>query len=433
MTSLSSWRRWQLILPCTLLAAFLCLGTYHQPHQEGQAATLTVLEAALDARNTEVDGVATSSTAPPGQDASEYGLTTSTVKTSGASRIVAPKRVYVPLVKRSKEGRSKKGKVGKGKRKAWWPVELLPTNASALLTLAHGSRLTTQEEGGGVKERLQVMVERATHVARVCSTRTRHDNTAGRLVWRLDQTPSMVWCPRYSQARESDLSYNPTKGKEKAEAFQKSLRAIFVGHPFTRLLTAYLEKLTTKHPTPPKYRKLQQTIVSQYRSLASRSLASRSSRSSRGPVFPTFPQFVQYVLDSTSNFTTSKHWRQTVTVWTPYWAECSVCSSDYNVIVKQETMEEDLRFLAALTDLKHSEELAKETWGRLGNETWTRKAAAESPTTSSSTTTISSSISKKFFSQLTRQQLKELYKRYETDFQLFGYSADEHLALAREG
>lgn len=37
--------------------------------------------------------------------------------------------------------------------------------------------------------------------------------------------------------------------------------------------------------------------------------------------------------------------------WTPYWVQCNVCASDYNLIVKLETMQLDQKFLSTVADM----------------------------------------------------------------------------------
>lgn len=41
-----------------------------------------------------------------------------------------------------------------------------------------------------------------------------------------------------------------------------------------------------------------------------------------------------------------------VKCWLPYWVHCGVCSSDYNIIMKLESMKDDERFLITLSRLE---------------------------------------------------------------------------------
>lgn len=102
-----------------------------------------------------------------------------------------------------------------------------------------------------------------------------------------------------------------------------------------------------------------------------------------------------------------------VMCWVPYWAQCGVCSSDYQIVVKLETMKSDEQFLAYAADLKEIQNIYE--WRNVGGM-------------SSST----SSVSSKYFGTLRRSQVQDLFEVFRLDFELFGYSPDEFLNWARE-
>nr|XP_053653607.1 carbohydrate sulfotransferase 8-like [Cherax quadricarinatus] len=97
-------------------------------------------------------------------------------------------------------------------------------------------------------------------------------------------------------------------------------------------------------PTEHRFRELQLDIIAKYR-----------KNNTETSVFPTFPEFVQYIIDSTRDLHTASDWVNKVKCWTPYWAHCNVCASDYNIVLKLETLQKDEKFfitLANMTELK---------------------------------------------------------------------------------
>ncbi|XP_047500975.1 carbohydrate sulfotransferase 10-like [Penaeus chinensis] len=230
-------------------------------------------------------------------------------------------------------------------------------------------------------------------------------STKDPFIWDTKHTPNIVWCPvykvasttwmsnffilanrsnidknllrRFNEARQKkeqrginmtqsfrhklvrDMYPAPRLPEERENVLKNSMRIIVVRHPFTRILSAYRDKMLSEIPGPPKFnfRELQAHIVKEYRK-------PDSADDSR---FPSFPEFVQFVIDSTKRFTSSKEWKENVKCWLPYWVRCSVCSFDYNVIMKLETMDEDKRFLVTLSRLHELRD--KDEWVHLKNAT----------------------------------------------------------------
>ncbi|XP_063597671.1 carbohydrate sulfotransferase 10-like [Penaeus indicus] len=304
----------------------------------------------------------------------------------------------------------------------------------------------TPEERAVLGARMSEMEARASAVSRVCqATPSISGATAIDLfIWDTDHTPSIVWCPIYkvasttwmnnffsvanlSRSDESalerfnqklewkkrkgndikqlfdhklvyDLYPGPQSPEERARVLKNSVRVIIVRHPFSRILSVYRDKMATRNPRPLKFnfKELQAYIRKTYRS---RHTSNRSR-------FPSFPEFIQYVIDSTGNFTSYEDWKENVNCWLPYWVRCTVCSLDYNIIIKLETMEEDKRFLATLSRLNELKD--KATWMHLK-------------------TAPSSDLGAKYYKQLTRHQILQLYERYEPDFKLFQYDIKDYL------
>ncbi|XP_042222716.1 uncharacterized protein LOC121867039 isoform X2 [Homarus americanus] len=329
------------------------------------------------------------------------------------------------------------------KRDKHWPALLAPSNAAIFSNISF-SRYTP-EDRQFLEGRVGVYEARARQVAEVCDQHEALDTpiSVKTMVWDQKHQPNIIWCElskvastswminflRLAHYRENDTSLAhlppkerdelrfkfedvnvhsivyrlfpaPNNTRDRARVFRRALRVIIVRHPFTRLLSAYKDKMTTLTPKPKtfRYRQLQLKIIKRY----------RPSSSNDTSLFPTFHEFIQYVIDSTAHLKTLKQWKKIV-CWTPYWAQCAVCAHDFQLIIKLETMADDERFLIILANLHELEEV---------HERRNIKA--------------STSNTDNFFRQLSTRQMQQLHQRYLLDFQLFGYTLDKYLSLARD-
>ncbi|XP_068204141.1 carbohydrate sulfotransferase 11-like [Palaemon carinicauda] len=326
-----------------------------------------------------------------------------------------------------------------------WPVVLNNSGASALLDINFNKYPPKNREF--LEERVGEMVARARQVGLACKDARANlelKGTPSHFLWDQKHKPSIVWCPNYKVASTTwminflrlshfnennpaipddkpelqfshvfgarhDIAFDyyppPSSAAEKARVLKKSLRMIIVRHPFTRLLSAYRDKMIKMHPGPAKFqfRKTQVKIIAKYRPLNS---------TNKSP-HPTFPEFVQYVIDETANLTSAKSWQRNVKCWVSYWAQCNICTTDYNIIMKLETMSEDEQFLITLSKLKELKKMKTDEWRHLKNESSHAAAPA-------------------FYSQITQKQMHELYERYKLDFEAFGYDIKDYLPMAKD-
>lgn len=331
-------------------------------------------------------------------------------------------------------------------QKVRYPV-LKPSKGRALKNMDF-SRFKGEEKKF-MEERRQELLRRAFRVSAMCKARSKlATSRLLHLVWDLKHEPNVVWCPNYKVASTSwmvnylrlahfnednpeilklppakreqmrlkvkygarqkkvfELYPQPTDGEDLKKAFEGAIRVIFVRHPFARILSAYRDKMSKMDPKPREYRfrDLQLAIISKY----------RPADSPESSPFPTFPEFVQHVIDSTKGYQTAGEWVDHVKCWTPYWAQCNVCSSDYNLILKLETMSEDERFLINLADYEELKKRQKQEWRHLHNAT-------------------SQDLASQYFSLLTHEQVLQLHQRYLLDFQLFEYKIDDYLKYAND-
>ncbi|XP_063597741.1 carbohydrate sulfotransferase 11-like [Penaeus indicus] len=305
------------------------------------------------------------------------------------------------------------------------------------------------EEKKFMEARRKELLRRASRVSSMCKARSKlATSRLLHLIWDLKHQPNVVWCPNYKVASTSwmvnylrlahfnednpeilklppekreqmrltvkygarqkkvfELYPAPSDGAYLKEAFEGAVRVMFVRHPFARILSAYRDKMSKMDPKPREYhfRDLQLTIISKY----------RHADSPETSPFPTFPEFVQHIIDSTKGYQTAEDWVDHVKCWTPYWAQCNVCSSDYTLILKLETMQEDERFLITLANYEELKKRQTQEWRHLKNAT-------------------SQDLASQYYSLLTHEQILQLHQRYLLDFQLFEYTIDDYLKYAND-
>ena len=94
--------------------------------------------------------------------------------------------------------------------------------------------------------------------------------------------------------------------------------------------------------------------------------------------------------------------------WQPYIARCAFCSINYTVVAKLETFQDDLMFIGRLAGVTFKEIVSHDSSGGRTEK-----------------------LSKKYFGQMDRQTVWQLYQLYKMDFELFGYSPGLYLDMAR--
>ncbi|XP_063597684.1 carbohydrate sulfotransferase 10-like [Penaeus indicus] len=374
----------------------------------------------------------------------------------GGSRYVLPKSrsrdvlqdlMQLKAKERTKVKPSAENRTNNGKGVRTFTPVLKLSYGAALRNISYASY--SSEDAAILKNRVDEMARRAKVVGQVCKSTKSLSKKPSRIsvVWDTKHTPSIVWCPVYKVAsttwmrnflrlahfnennpkiprniskekqdkrrfsvrfgathnRVFELYPGPEDDAERSRVMQESVRVIIVRHPFARLLSAYRDKMIKKNPIPVrfKFRELQKYIIAKY----------RGSNSTDNSSFPSFAEFVQHVIDSTEEYVTPKDWTDNVKCWLPYWVHCGVCSSDYNIIMKLESMKDDERFLITLSRLEELKNVA--SWVHLKGSS-------------------SEDLAKEYYKDVTRRQMMELYQRYQPDFKLFQYDIDDFLAIAKE-
>ncbi|CAL4070926.1 unnamed protein product [Meganyctiphanes norvegica] len=182
--------------------------------------------------------------------------------------------------------------------------------------------------------------------------------------------------------------------------FKKSFKLLVVRHPFERILSAYRDKLEDYQRDLMfrdgyYYTMYGKNIVRVYRDQQDISLANHTE--------PTWREFVRYLANTPSS-KFDEHWK-------PTYSLCSPCIVKYDVIAKMETFSEDTQFV--INQLGLEDQLTVE---------WVHRTAKETTT----------EVAKKYYSQLTKAQVDQLFNKYRLDFELFGYYPEEYREMAQE-
>ena len=91
--------------------------------------------------------------------------------------------------------------------------------------------------------------------------------------------------------------------------------------------------------------------------------------------------------------------------WQPYISRCAFCDVPYRVIGKAETFQEDQLFIGHLAGVQLEHIVAGGSSSR--------------------------DLARQYFGQLDRRTVDRLYRLYQVDFQMFGYSPDLYFSYAR--
>ena len=192
-----------------------------------------------------------------------------------------------------------------------------------------------------------------------------------------------------SKLREKLTYMNNYTNDSAQEAMNKSLVFIFVRHPFTRLLSAYRNKLDPSSTSLYKRRIGLGMLTSLY--------GKQNINNSNWVYNLTFSDFVTYISNREN---ARSHYRDIH--WNQLFQHCSPCGVNYDFIGKLETIHNDVNYLFKLANLEGVVKF--------------RGPEGSSPTFCGKTTTLY-----KYFDDVPVEIVKRLYKRYEVDFELFGY------------
>lgn len=168
-----------------------------------------------------------------------------------------------------------------------------------------------------------------------------------------------------------------------------SVTVLMARHPFDRLLASYRHILEDPEKNPHGYLHYGRRIV-------------RTYRKALGPgKAPTFEEFVRFLLAHDS-YHLEEAWQSTL-------RRCTPCHIEYNMVIHYETLWHDVEWL------------------------WKKASLGTLNTTDYIVYHLTPEVRRQYFSELNVAQVLELYKKYKLDFQLYGYTLEEHLAYASPG
>jgi len=178
-----------------------------------------------------------------------------------------------------------------------------------------------------------------------------------------------------------------------------TFRFMVVRHPFERILSAYRDKLEDLSRDIEAregyyYTMYGKHIVAEYRDKSDKNLTAK--------IEPTWREFVTYILNTpVTKF--DEH-------WTPIWMLCTPCIIRYDAISKMETFSEDTQYVLQQAGLE--DVLSVEWKHRTG-------------TGGDSDTIVD------YYSQLTQSEVAALFKKYQLDFELYGYDPEPYFDIAQ--
>jgi hypothetical protein len=170
---------------------------------------------------------------------------------------------------------------------------------------------------------------------------------------------------------------------------------VVVRHPFTRLLSAFRDKLERLTEYNVRYH------IKDAPRMSDRRYNSTVAAS------PTFPEFVDYLLRTPPNMM-DKH-------WAPYTKLCLPCNVSYSAVLKLETLQQDADWLFPRLGLAHLraswEAVAGASQGRVHGGPGGRGGQG------------SATLARGYFALLDRETIGRLYAKYQVDFRMFGYDS----------
>lgn len=202
------------------------------------------------------------------------------------------------------------------------------------------------------------------------------------------------------------------------KALRTTLKLLIVRHPFERLLSAYRDKLENKdigleHGVKHLYLSYGRKIVQLY----------RNGSSDRAE--PTFREFVAYLIKDDAIRLAMIFYLKVIKNncfylifdrfddhWIPFYLFCTPCLVRYDVIAHVETLFRDQIYTIRVADLE----------GQI-TPLWTHLTKGQRS---------AGDTARKYFKQLNKWQVQQLFEKYRLDFELFGYDHEEYINYAQD-
>ena len=169
-----------------------------------------------------------------------------------------------------------------------------------------------------------------------------------------------------------------------------------VRHPFLRVLSAFHDKMSARQRSAG-YRRMADRIERRYRVMR----GNPEERYTNIPGRPTFEDFVNFLIERPDDIGfRDSH-------WDTFRSKCSPCRFRYDVIVKMETLADDMRYLRSKLGVNspYDEVFLGEGRNRSHHEV-------------------------ALYREIPLKLVEKLHERYRDDFEIFGYSWPDWLDQA---
>ncbi|KAK3510844.1 hypothetical protein QTP70_022787 [Hemibagrus guttatus] len=194
--------------------------------------------------------------------------------------------------------------------------------------------------------------------------------------------------PRLSSMSDTEIT----------ERLNTYFKFFIVRDPFERLISAFKDKFVENPRFEPWYKhSIAPTIIRKYR---------KSHRDASGSAGLHFEDFVRYLGDEPGRKHLDRQFGEHVIHWLTYVELCAPCDISYDVIGHHETLEQDAQYIlkaAGIEDLVSYPSIPK------GITVYNRTKV------------------ERYFSGISKRDIRRLYASYQGDFSLFGYHRPDFL------
>ncbi|XP_041936888.1 carbohydrate sulfotransferase 10 isoform X1 [Alosa pseudoharengus] len=199
--------------------------------------------------------------------------------------------------------------------------------------------------------------------------------------------------PRLSSMKENEI-------KERLDTYFKFF---IVRDPFERIISAFKDKFVKNPRSEPWYKHdIAPAIIRKYRRIH----RDPDDDSSQEPPGLRFEDFVRYLGDISGQRRLNRQFGQHVIHWLTYVELCAPCDISYSVVGHHETLDRDAPYILKAAGIEH---------------------LVSYPTIPPGIMLYNRTKVERYFSGISKRDARRLYKRFQGDFDLFGYPRPDFL------